>query len=148
MQPFLISVVFFLLLVLAHESGHIMSAKLFGLKIEKIGFAWKPLPHPYVVALNVPNNILKYCFLFSGPFVTIVLFSLACGFSLLAYKPLYYAFTFMIITEYNPYYSDFTIAAGTHQGEYRYTVLWFVHFMLWITLGTALIAPARLLSCI
>lgn len=148
MQPILISVVLFLLLLLLHETGHIVSAKLLRLKIEKIGFAWSPLPHPYVMAANVPDNITKYCFLFSGPLVTIILFACSWTFTVISYKPLYYAFAFMIITEYNPYYSDFTIAANTNRNEYKYTTLWYIHFMLWIVLGSVLIAPNGLMKFI
>ena len=46
---------FSIILLFLHELGHVISAKILGLKIKKISFLFNPYPH-FFVAVSWPNN--------------------------------------------------------------------------------------------
>jgi hypothetical protein len=145
-----IGILFFLLLLTIHECGHIVSAWILRLRISRIGFAKFPVFHPYVEVEHVPDNIVKHIFLYSGPFTTLVLFIVSMLMGWLHYPPLFYAFVALMIVEYNPYHSDFTIAynAGREDKRTERSMIWYLLFMLWIAFGAFCLAPEGLKSIV
>lgn len=57
-MPFVLFIMFLFGLVFFHELGHIISAKLLQLSIQKIGFRLKPYPH-FFVAVKWPRTKLQ-----------------------------------------------------------------------------------------
>lgn len=149
---------FVMALMILHESGHVISAKIMGLAIQKISFQWKPYPH-FFVAIEWPRmEKQRLIYLFSGSFITITLFILAFLFHFLNTKNLYYAFAIQLALESNPFYSDITIAAVTKSkfdytntqksyadlyqeqfSNYQFSYKWYIHFTAWIALILILI---------
>lgn len=141
-----------IILTLLHEAGHIIAALLLKLKIYKIGFLLKPYPH-FFVAVNYPTKkIFKYIYLFSGPFLTIVLFIISLYFNFFNNNLMYLAFLVQIVIETNPFYSDYTIAAVVNKidfknrkktfytqynqefSKYQYSLRWYIHFIIWVVI--------------
>jgi hypothetical protein len=129
--------IIFLLLTL-HELGHIFSAVLLKLKIDKVGFTFKPYPHPYVAVSEVKNNLEYYVFLFSGISVTVTIFLICWWLNLLHFKALYYALAYELVIETNPFHSDFTIAFGMKE---KFTLKWYFLFFAWMAIITVMFAP-------
>ncbi len=144
------------LLLFFHELGHVISAKILGLKIKKVSFLLKPYPH-FFVAVSWPNNNKeKFIYLFSGVFFTFTLFFISFYNNFFNSKALYIAFLIQIIIESNPFYSDYTIAIlsndkkikyGKNYGvnyneqfsKYQFSNKWYFHFFMWAFLIILLI---------
>jgi len=143
----LLLIILVLWLVFFHELGHVISAKLLRLSIQKIGLQFKPYPHFYV-AVEWPKNVLhKYIYLFSGTFITILLFCASIYNGFFESTILFWAFVIQFAIELNPFYSDFSIAmvlkkkpstkenyAINYQrnfSKFQYTLGWYVHFIIW-----------------
>ncbi len=143
----IIGVFLFLALLALHECGHIISARILGLSVSKIGLAKSPVIHPYIEVKDVPDNYVKFIFLYSGPFVTLTLFFVSIYKEWLSYSPLYYAFVTLISVEYNPYHSDFTISGIFNKemvNRYVKNNLWYIWFLIWTTLIIFCFAPSGL----
>jgi membrane-associated protease RseP (regulator of RpoE activity) len=100
-----------IILMMFHELSHVLTAKLINMKIDKIGFTMKPLPHIYVSAINVKaSNWKNILFLMSGNAMTWLLFAIFMiyGSIFKVYYPVYIAFTIQLIFEMNPFFSDYT----------------------------------------
>ena len=108
---------FFLLFLALHELGHIIAAKLMKLEIEKVGFTWKPVPHPYVSVLNVKSDKQRILFLIAGPIITLSIFILLFAFGQLSREVVYAAIVFQLILDTNPFYSDFVFMYFNQQKE-------------------------------
>ncbi|MDV3566844.1 hypothetical protein CMT56_15740 [Elizabethkingia anophelis] len=139
-----------------HELGHVIAAKYLSLHVKKVGFQMKPYPHFYVAA-SWPRTIrAKNIYLFAGSFVTICLFILFFCFNFFFLKSLLIAFIIQICLETNPLYSDITIAVvsaskkiryGKSYGidyareysNYKFSIRWYIHFILWTALIILLI---------
>lgn len=148
-------ILFVMALMIFHESGHVISAKIMGLDIQKISFQLKPYPH-FFVAIEWPRmEKQRLIYLFSGSFVTVTLFIIAFLFHFFGIKNLYHAFVVQLILESNPFYSDITIAAVTKTkfdytntnkqksysdlyqekfSNYQFSYKWYIHFTAWIGL--------------
>lgn len=144
-------IIFVITLMILHESGHVISAKIMGLDIQKISFQFKPYPH-FFVAIEWPKlEKQRLIYLFSGSFITIFLFIVALSFHFFGIRNVYYAFVFQLILESNPFYSDITIAAATKNkldytntqkpyadlyqeqfSSYQFSYRWYIHFTIWI----------------
>lgn len=144
-------IIFVIALMISHESGHVISAKIMGLDIQKISFQLKPYPH-FFVAIEWPRmEKQRLIYLFSGSFVTITLFITAFLFHFFGIKNLYCAFVVQLVLEFNPFYSDITIAAVTKTkfdytnkeksysdlyqeqfSNYQFSYKWYIHFTAWI----------------
>ena len=112
---------FSIILLFLHELGHVISAKILGLKIKNISFLFKPYPH-FFVAVSWPNNNKeRMIYLFSGVFITLSLFAISICFNFFNLKALYIAFIIQIIIESNPFYSDYTIAIMSNDKKIKYT---------------------------
>ncbi len=149
MYGFFIIVITLVFLIFFHEIGHIISAKLLKLSILRMGFRMRPYPS-FVVQIQWPSKIKRsLIFLFAGNFVTILLLIVAYFTSLLANKYIYMAFAFQLITETNPFYSDYMTAIlmsrsrklkqstaidSNLYANYAYTAKWYLHFILWALL--------------
>lgn len=150
--------IFFLLLL--HELGHIISAKIMGLSIKKIGVSSKPYPHVFVAVQWAKERIKRYIYLFSGTAVTLTLFLISFSFHFFDVRSLMYAFIIQLIIETNPFYSDFTIAIVTrkintlgintknyYQEIYKnhaFSSLWYIHFIIWACITFLLINLTKL----
>lgn len=134
-------------LIVLHETGHVIAAKLMRLSILKVGVQFKPYPHAYV-SVKWPLNALKrFIYLFSGSAMTLLLFSIALAFNFFDFQLLYVAFALQIAIETNPFYSDFTIAILSTQNQhnrqptpeetqekseaYMFSAQWYLHFLIW-----------------
>ena len=144
-------ILFVITLIIFHESGHVISAKIMGLNIQKISFQLKPYPH-FFVAIEWPRmEKQRIIYLFSGSFTTITLFITAFLFHFFGIKTLYNAFVVQLVLESNPFYSDITIAAITKKKfdytnkqksysdlyqeqflNYQFSYKWYIHFTAWI----------------
>lgn len=138
-------------LLLLHEMGHVISAKIMNIPIERVGFNLKPIPN-FNVSIKWPREKRKgFYFLFSGTLstITIAFILLFCDFFNL--ESLFYAILIQLIIETNPIYSDFVIAfvyskfnykeKKIHKDyfyflfqEHRYSLYWYVHLVLWVIL--------------
>lgn len=134
------------LLIVIHELAHIIAAKLLGLTIQKVGIAYSPMPHAYV-KVDFPRKVKsRLIYLFAGAFATQILFFINYVNNFFDQKYLYYAFLIQIAIEFNPFYSDFTIAYVSLQkverkanfkqihNNYLYSSHWYIHFGLWFCL--------------
>lgn len=115
---------------LMHEGGHMLAARLFRLKIEKFGYTLFPVPHFFVSVLNVPDNYIKYIFLFSGLLTSLILFLSLWMCNLLQIQYIYYAVAILITLDTNPFYSDFT-NIEVFGNQYKFSYLWYLHFIVW-----------------
>lgn len=123
-----------------HELGHIVAARQLGMRIFKIGAALSPIPHVFVAAQHPKEFWKKFIYLMAGSAITITLFSIAMATGLAkAYPWIYIAFAFQLIIEANPFYSDFTIITGKHRDAYIFSSVWYIHFVLWMSLILLLI---------
>ena len=156
----MITVLFVFLLVVAllilHELGHIVAAKIMNLEIKKIGFSLKPYPHAFVAVEWTREKLKRYIYLFSGSTVTLLLFFVSYNFKFFELQQLLYAFIVQFIFETNPFFSDFTIAIVTNIAEkqkitidehyyqkvyakYAFSLGWYAHFTIWTILIYVLI---------
>lgn len=153
------SILLFFPIVVLHEIGHIITAKLLKLSIEKIGFEFRPFPRFYVAIIAHKMTLTqRIIFLLSGNIVTVSLFIVFIVLNVNC-QVLYYLFAFQIIIETNPIYSDYVVAiiSYLYRDEYRkyYTVtkykgsdtekmnpdrfkenymfslIWYSHFIAW-----------------
>lgn len=142
----LLIIIFFIAMMLVfHESSHIISARMMGLKLYQIGFKFKPLPHFSVKAERPHAAYKKYIYQFSGFFCTLVLLTIASLNHFWENKQLYWAFVIQLIIETNPFYSDFVISIidkknskykkpmnhGVILKTYFFSPLWYLHFIIW-----------------
>jgi len=100
-----------IILMAFHELAHILMAKAVNMKIDKIGFTMKPLPHVYVSAINEKASHRKNAlFLMSGNAMTWMLFVvlMISGRWFEVCYPVYIAFAVQLIFEMNPFFSDYT----------------------------------------
>lgn len=138
------SVVIFVCLVmlflLFHESGHIIAAKICRLTVRKAGLKWVPVPHLYVIVDASVKQSSEYIFYFSGFFATLLLFAILYATDLLRHDVIYYAIALQVVLDSNPFFSDFTLAFSK---EYKYSKLWYLHFVLWgVLLGFLFSRPS------
>lgn len=133
------------LLTTIHELGHVAVAKLLGLRIYKIGGAFKPLPHVYIAAEHPKVYWQKWLYLMIGNMITILLFIIGLYFfNIHTFKWLYLAFSMQIIIETNPFFSDYTIIQGKGM-NYAYTWQWYIHFAIWTSVIIFLIKLYQIL---
>lgn len=132
------------LLMLAHEAGHVIMAKLLGLKVTGFGLKLKPQPHLYVAVKWPFRAKYRNLYLAGGSLMTLILFITSYFLGFLSIQQVAIAFTLQIVLELNPFYSDITIALiykkvdfrikNSFQTEYnrhRFSVIWYIHFLAW-----------------
>ena len=140
------------------------------LRIEKAGFAYKPFPRFYVSIIDngIPFKKRSW-FLISGNLMTIVLFIIYLSF-FNRYDIVYYAFSYQLIVETNPFYSDYTtiifsylykddfikqfdnrspsgrdqVETGykeNYKDKYLFGKFWYLHFTVWGIFIVCLLSP-------
>jgi hypothetical protein len=156
-----------LFVVLLHESGHYIAAKLQGLIVDKFSFSLKPLPHFYVSIIDYKISMReRILFLLSGNFIILLIF-VTFILSGINYKYLYYAFVYQIIVDTNPFYSDYVVAIISYSyrkwfrkqhiendinttGDmtidnlkdiYMFSPIWYLHCLIWGLLIILLVSP-------
>lgn len=134
--------------MILHETGHVVAAKIIGLKVYQVGFQWHPYPHLFVAATWPRTEVERLVYLFSGPLVTASIFFIMLFYDFFGFKHIYHAFAIQLIIESNPFYSDFTIAAITKSrqedikstsihsskmrlSDYLFSYKWYIHFSIW-----------------
>lgn len=143
-----------LLFITVHELGHVIFARIFQLKITKIGFAIKPIPH-FRVAVKWPVQKTKRILYVMSGFLFFILFSiLLYTTNLIDIKLLKTACFIQFIIETNPVYSDFMIlllsdkvyskikkTRGNFKGAFKsvydkfvYGKQWYLYFLTWLIL--------------
>ena len=148
---------FTLTLLFFHELGHVIAAKFMGLNIKGVSFSLRPIPHFYVRIDWPRDKKQRNIFLLSGTATTLFLFLISLIFGLDS-RLILLAFSFQIVMEFNPFYSDFVIIAiaekalkqvrisrvsydqafkSTHK-KYFFSNGWYAHFVLWTLLILAL----------
>ncbi len=147
-----------IVLMILHELGHVISAKLLGLQVYQVGIQWRPYPHFFVAAEWPKAQYKRLIYLFSGTFITVMLLAATYLLGWLDKQYVYYAFVIQLVIESNPFYSDFTIAAVTSNEfdyttntksyadlykerfmHYQFSYRWYVHFIGWVILILVLI---------
>lgn len=123
-------IIYFLILYSFHELGHIISARIMKLRINKIGFNFFPFPHIYVSVSDIISVTQKYVFLFAGTTFTLISAIIIILNHWIVIKEVYYALAIQVILELNPFYSDITIA--TNNPGYKFSAIWYVHFLIWL----------------
>jgi len=152
---FILKIAFFLLLLItAHELGHIACAKLLNLKIKDVGFTLFPYPHVYVAVRWPRGERKRLIYLFSGFVVYLIIFTICWLNGFFGSQALFYALGFQALIETNPVYSDFVIAQTMNntwkkvkkQGKsykkaaqsslknHLFSSRWYVHFSAWTLL--------------
>ncbi|MEM7548471.1 MAG: hypothetical protein AAF363_02275 [Bacteroidota bacterium] len=156
-----------LALLSLHELGHVISAKLIGVRIVKVGFSFAPLPHPYVVVENLDFFYQRLIYLLAGIAMTVLLLIIFKLSGLIYYSFIFYAFAIEILLETNPFYSDLTLLAlpihqhrqlseGISRGKisgmgliyansYIFSSIWYLHLILWSVLIYLLFAEKILI---
>ncbi|WP_282125785.1 hypothetical protein [Marinifilum flexuosum] len=147
------STLFFINLMLLHEAGHVLSAKIMGIPVQEIGFTMKPYPHLYV-SIDWPHKKKqKYFYLFAGMMITLSVFIISYFNDFWGIQALLYALIFQVIIETNPFHSDVVIAIITNKkafkeanfssfksvykkelDDFHYSSYWYLHFMIWLVL--------------
>jgi len=153
-----------------HETGHYVAAKVMKLRIEKAGFTYKPFPRFYVSIIDNGISFQKRgWFLISGNLMTFVLFFIYLSlFS--RYDIVYYVFSYQLIVETNPFYSDYTTIIFSYfykddfkrqfeiqsspdsdqtdkdykenyKNKYLFGKLWYLHFLVWGIFIIGLLSP-------
>jgi hypothetical protein len=156
-----------LTIVLMHELGHYIAAKLLRLQIDKFRFVLKPLPHFYISIID--NKITTHqrtVFLLGGNIMILFLFVcfLLTGFD---NRYIYYILVYQILVDTNPFFSDYVIIitmflfrkffipnyADNPKNEneglsvnklkelYMFSPVWYIHCFLWGALIVLLISP-------
>jgi len=156
-----------LIVVLMHEFGHFIVAKLQRLPVDKFGFSLKPLPHFYVSIIE--NNITmrqRILFLLGGNLMVLLLFTcfLLSGFD---HRYIYYILVYQILIDTNPFYSDYVVIIVSFlyrklfrasyytrsrkenqelnineiKDRYMFSPVWYLHCILWGILAILLISP-------
>lgn len=165
-----------ILVIVIHETGHIVTARILNLNIDKIGFSLKPFPRFYVSVITRKSTICqRIIFLISGNIATTLIFLLFL-LSNLSHPILYYLLAIQIVVETNPVYSDYVVAImsylfrkkydryyylarhGINDDEiinpqklkeiYIFSSIWYIHFILWGALIITLFSPNCLIQLI
>ncbi|MDC1105649.1 hypothetical protein OAT16_03025 [Prolixibacteraceae bacterium] len=149
-------------LMLLHELGHVISARILGLPIIDFGLKWKPYPHLYVSTQRPSNDIQRFIYLSAGIVSTLLWGGIVWGSGLLIIPYIMWGFILELALETNPFYSDFTIAMigikirkkgliNPHESEYnqiikdqQFSLQWYIHFTLWTILIVSLIKYGKL----
>ncbi|RAK68044.1 site-2 protease family protein [Hymenobacter edaphi] len=149
MEPLLLPLTMLVLLFI-HESGHVLAAKLLGLRVTKVGILTKPIPHPYVAIRWSPVRWKVLIFFFVGVALTLTQFALLLGTTrFFDQRYVYLGFCAQLVLETNPVYSDFTLAKQFVSGQGRqatdmFSLRWYVHVTLWLLLIIGLFSPRYL----
>jgi len=149
-------------LLVVHELGHVIAAKILGLNILKVGFTLKPVPHAYVKVDWPKKKNKRTIFLMSGFAINLAL--LATGFlAEVSFKPFLLALCIQMVIETNPIYSDFVIINLASKAslevrrtkssysvvyqklykEYMHSSKWYLHFAVWILIIITLVNLAK-----
>lgn len=100
--------------VFLHEAGHIIAAKLLKLRIDKIGFSYKPFPRFYVSIIDHKLTMNKrILFLLSGNAMVLAVFLIYMILGI-TNKYIYYVIALQILIDTNPIYSDYVIAISSY----------------------------------
>jgi len=146
----LLTAFFLFLLLVIHETGHVLTAKILQLNIRKVGFTLVPFPHVFV-RVDWPRVKKERTFFLMSGFATILLLFALVLIAGISFKPLLIALCLQLIIETNPIYSDFVIikivdkviaeVRKTRQPypavykriykKYLFTSGWYVHFFVW-----------------
>jgi hypothetical protein len=152
-------------------------AKACGMRIKKIGFTCKPLPHVYVSVIENNLSLLKrILFMISGNFTTIFFFMIGLLYFDVP-RIIYFAFAFQIIIELNPFYSDYSLLLSyikahsklkitflqnkkyptkeeinimykKENQEHLYSKEWYWHLFIWAMIIIILLSPKFIISLI
>jgi hypothetical protein len=87
-------------------------ARVLGLTFERLGWSWKPYPHPYVAVSRVPDRRSALIFLAAGSAFTLLVTLVGLATGLMDWKPFALAIGIQWVIETNPFYSDITLAAN------------------------------------
>ncbi|QZT35894.1 hypothetical protein K5X82_11375 [Halosquirtibacter xylanolyticus] len=149
-------------IMLLHELGHVISAKLMGLPIIDFGIKSKPYPHLYVSTERPSNDTQRFIYLSAGMISTLIWCVVLWSLGFLSYPFIMWAFILELALEANPFYSDITIALiaikirkkgliNPHESEYnrvikdhQFSIQWYIHFTLWTILVVSLIKYGKL----
>jgi membrane-associated protease RseP (regulator of RpoE activity) len=153
--------------LLLHEIGHYISAKLQGLVVDKFSFSIKPVPHFFVSVLDYKMSMKQRILFLLGGNIIILIFFILFILSGISFKYLYYVFVYQIILDTNPFYSDYVVAIMSYSYKkyfhkhylnnglkenkevdinklkelYMFSPLWYIHCLLWGGIIVLLFSP-------
>lgn len=155
-----ITLLAFALILLFHEAGHYIAARMMHCNVEKISFQLLPVPRVFVVIIDSNlSGAQKIKYWMAGNLMTLFLFALY-NIAGINFKPVTYLFILQIVIETNPFFSDysniafyiknhkklrsvpaFTQDAQTEQrvnsfikelkDDYFLSDVWYAHFIIW-----------------
>lgn len=162
------TLLFFLGLIIFHEFGHYISARVMNVRVVKVGFSVVPIPHPYVMVENLSSNLQRRIFLLAGIGMTLLLLSTSYLTGWLALSFVRLAFTIELLIETNPFYSDLTlinldlhkqrilndlvyqkkmsVTQMIHANDYIFSSKWYLHVIGWLLLVHLLISEKLILN--
>lgn len=120
---------YFLIFTILHELGHLFTAKIFRLKIQKFGFQIIPFPSFFVSVQAEKYFYVKLFYYLSGIIFILIIFSVILFSGIYKNKVLLDAILLRIILDLNPFHSDILFLIGKE--KYRYSIFWYIHFFLW-----------------
>ena len=150
-------ILFALFLSLFHEIGHYISAIILNLKVDCVGFSFKPVPRFFVSIIDSGISLKdRIIFYLSGSISIFLLFAILLfwGFWHTYY---YYIIVVQIVVDTNPFYSDYVLAisnlkyksgirklflkeknpniaiylSNKIKNEYFYSMTWYIHVLVW-----------------
>jgi hypothetical protein len=156
--------------LLLHESGHYISAKLQGLVVDKFSFSIKPVPHFFVSVIDRRISMKQRIFFLIGGNIFILVTFISFILSGVSFKYLYYVFVYQIILDTNPFYSDYVVAIMSYSYKkyfrkhyldngfkkhkemeinelkelYMFSPLWYIHCLVWGGIIVLLFSPSFL----
>ena len=157
-------ILFLFFLILAHEYGHYLSAKILKVKILSYGYTVKPYPHFFVKVNYISDSVKRFLFFIAGQSVTIIIFFFYLMFNYSNISFLYPVFILFMIIETNPIYSDpiFIVIHNTIQkkniafsqevfksslNNFIFSYKWYIYFILRILYIYFLFSIKKFLIC-
>ena len=149
-----------LVVVLMHELGHYIAAKVQGLIVEGFNFELKPLPHFYVSVIDDRLTMKqRLIFLIGGSLMTLLLLILFL-ISGIDNRYLFFILICQTLLDFNPFYSDYVVAIMSYiyrdyfkknetnenlieelKERYMFSTIWYIHLILWGIMIILLLSP-------
>lgn len=126
----IVFLIYFLFFTLLHELGHLCSAKIFRLKLQKIGLQIFPFPSFYMEVYPRNSFYIKFFHYLSGTIFIFITFLFILISKLYHNRILLSAILLRLFLDLNPFHSDISLLIG--EEKYRYSIFWYVHFLLWL----------------
>jgi len=153
-------ILYVIAIVLMHELGHYIAAKVQGLIVEGFKFSIKPVPHLYVSIIDNRISMKQRIIFLLGGNMLIMLMLVLFIISGIENKYLYYVLVCQTLLDINPFYSDYVVAIMSYiyrkefkkeenndslinelKEKYMFSPIWYIHLLLWGIMIILLLSP-------